>query len=352
MQMEYKPKIDLSLKRIAAFWEKDILDRPPLRIRYPINGTVDHDWPREYASIDEYCEYWMDICRQRAWLADDYIPVCNGAMDANLMPAIMGCSVKYEHEAVLCDHPLKNWDQLETLSNQPLDDRNDTIVWLKSGIEYFSEQAMNKCAVSTALLVGPGDLMAALRSSSQLCLDLIEEPEQVHRLAKICTMAIQEVLELQFAEVPRLEGGYCDPYNFWTPGKSSFVCDDFSSLISSEMYEEFVFPYDCRLAEIMESSWMHIHSSGIRILEHTLKIPNLKAVQICYDGEKGPSSRDLLPWMQKIQKKHCLLLRKFPYEQITSLLPELSPEGLYIDTQCDSRESAERMLADWTSLFA
>ena len=35
--------------------------------------------------------------------------------------------------------------------------------------------------------------------------------------------------------------------------------------------------------------------------------------------------------------------------ELEEILPELSPRGLYIDTQCDSLEEAQDILARWNS---
>jgi len=51
--------------------------------------------------------------------------------------------------------------------------------------------------------------------------------------------------------------------------------------------------------------------------------------------------------MKLIQKHHCLLLRKYPMDELAEILPELSPEGLLIDTQCSSYEEAQQVLDRW-----
>ena len=43
--MLYKPNIDDVLKRFDAFWQKQLHDRPPLHVRYPVPGQSDEDWP-------------------------------------------------------------------------------------------------------------------------------------------------------------------------------------------------------------------------------------------------------------------------------------------------------------------
>ena len=52
--MKYKPNIETVLKRYRAFWQKEVYDRPPIRIRYPIPGQSDEDWPAASQSPETY----------------------------------------------------------------------------------------------------------------------------------------------------------------------------------------------------------------------------------------------------------------------------------------------------------
>ncbi len=57
-------------------------------------------------------------------------------------------------------------------------------------------------------------------------------------------------------------------------------------------------------------------------------------VQITNDYPAGPSAKEMLPTLQYIQKRCCLILRKLSLDQLDSIMGQLSPEGLAIDIQC------------------
>ena len=95
--MEYKPNIETVLKRYKAFWQKDVYDRPPIRIRYPIPGQSDEDWPAASQSPETYYPYWDNVYRQRVELLDD--DVCSATVDMGpgFMGGVMGCPVYFDH---------------------------------------------------------------------------------------------------------------------------------------------------------------------------------------------------------------------------------------------------------------
>lgn len=63
--MQYKPDIAMVIKRYKALWEKDLYDRPPIRIRFPISGQGDDEWTVACQNPKTYYEYWDNILRTK-----------------------------------------------------------------------------------------------------------------------------------------------------------------------------------------------------------------------------------------------------------------------------------------------
>ena len=57
MEFLYKPDFDVSLQRYEAFWNRAIIDRPPVNISMPKPDAVPVP-KKEYAT---YEEQWLDI---------------------------------------------------------------------------------------------------------------------------------------------------------------------------------------------------------------------------------------------------------------------------------------------------
>jgi hypothetical protein len=349
--MLYKPTIELTIKRLQAFWNKEYFDRPPIRIRYPVPGMSDEQWPKAGFDPIELYPYWDNLCSKRAGFPDDEIPAYHLDMGPGYMGGVLGCSIKYEHGTTWSEHCLKDWSELDKLKKYPIKEGNPWIDKLIEAARYFAEKSINKCAVGLAMLTGPGDVMAALRGPTELCMDIYESIDDFRTLASIVTSAYISTAKIQLDTVLPFMGGYVDNYNIWTPGKSTYFANDFSNLISENQYKEFFFEYDCQAASIYEVPWIHVHSGGARLVPEFLKIPGLQGIQIVNDRPAGPKVIELLPIFKLIQKKHCLILRKYSQEELIQVLSDLSPEGLYVDTQAESEEDAWKMLEWWEKYF-
>lgn len=345
--MQYKPNIEEVLKRYQAFWQKSVYDRPPIRIRYPIPGQSDEDWPTACQSPETYYPYWDHVYQQRMALLDD--DVCSAAPDMGpgFMGGVMGCPVHFDHGTSWSEHCLKDWGDLDTFRHVVFDESNPWLSRLKQMCDAFAEQGAGKCAPGIAMLTGPGDIMTALRGPTEICVDLYSDPDHIRELAEICTQAWITVEQLQFDWIAPLQGGYCDNYSIWTPGRSGYFANDISTLISPAVYRQHFFEFDCRIAASLETPWLHVHSGGVHIVPEFLKIPELVGIQIVNDQPAGPTLKEIAPALKQIQQTHCLLLRKYPIEELQAILSELSPEGLYIDTQCESFTQAQQILKAW-----
>lgn len=347
MGIEFKPDLEHVLKRYEAFWSRGLLDHPPIRIRYPIASETGENWMQAVQTHDGHFRYWEEILRDRARLGDDEIPTAPVDLAPGLMPGIMGSEVIFELATSWGSHILKD---LEDQTGLPVAFSLADNRWyrdLHDRIQVFKQLAEGKCAVGIAMLTGPGDIAAALRGVSEFALDIALEPERSVELMKLCTDAFIAVSQAQMDWITPFHGGFCDNYGIWTPGRSSYFADDFAILVSPDMYRELFFPSDARIAGSLETPWLHTHSGQARLIPEFLKLPGLVGLQIVNDHPAGPKITEIVDQMQAVQKNHCLLLRKYPIEELAQVLPELSPEGLLIDTQCDSFEEAQEILERW-----
>ena len=345
--MEYKPNIDEVLKRYEAFWQKEVYDRPPIRVRYPVSGQSDEDWPMASQTPETYYPYWENVYRQRKEFFDDDCCSASVDMGPGFMGGVMGCPVHFDHGTSWSGHCLQDWLDLDTFKGVQFDEDNPWVKQLKDMIELFKARARGKCAVGVAMLTGPGDIMTALRGPTDICIDFYESSDRIRELAKICTNAWIAVQQYQMDLIEPLNGGYCDNYSIWTPGRSTYFADDVSVLMSPETYRKHLFEFDCQIAQSLETPWMHVHSGGAYLIPEFLEIPGLVAIQIVNDHPAGPTLQEVVPLLKLIQKNHCLLLRKYAMNELEEILPEFSPERLYIDTQADSLEEAKQILDNW-----
>jgi hypothetical protein len=346
--MEYKPDLDRVIKRYQAFWNEEIYDRPPIRVRYPIPGQTDEAWSEAMQTPEAYFAYHENIFRHRLDLADDALPSATIDMAPGLWGGILGCDVQFDYGTSWNTHCLKEWSEMERFLNVSVDESNLWVNRVLAMIDYFIEKSTGKCMVGLPLPMGPGDMITALRGPTQICYDFYGAAKEVETLITACTRIWIEFFQLMFDRIPSYYGGYADDYDIWTPGRSSYFANDIATIVSPETYQKHFYKYDCQVAASIETPWMHIHSEEARLIPEFIKIPGLLAIQVVNDYPAGPTLKDILPQLKLTQENHRLILRKYSMAEVEEILPELSDKKLIVDTQCGSKKEAQEILEKWT----
>jgi len=359
--MKYKKDIKTVIRRYESFWNKDKLDRIPIRIRFPVGSLQAHEsyyepkvksdkserWEDIVEDPQKYFAYWDRQLKARAPLMDDSIPTAPVDLGPALMCGIMGAEIFFSSGTSWSKNPLQDWADLNKY-NVNMDNK-----WLKKVVEttkYFIEKSDNKFAVGLPNLMGPADIITCLRGANRVLLDFYEYSEEIHKLLNKSVESYIKVMDILLDIIPRYYGGTCEGYMMWTPGRGNWLSCDLSTMISPEHYREYIYEYDQQIVDYLDNCWMHTHSGGARMIEEFSKLDGLKGIQIVNDEPAGPTIKELLPIMKKVQEKYPLILRKFSIAEIKEVLPELSPGGLFIDTQCGSLKEAEDILEEWNFL--
>jgi len=360
--MEYKKDIKTVIRRYEYFWNKDKLDRIPIRIRFPIGSIQPYEshykqelkinkserWEDIVVNPQKYFAYWDRQFKAAARLMDDSVPAAAADFGPALMCGIMGAEMIFTSGTTWSKEPLRDWVDLDKYNF------NEDNSWLRKVVEttkYFIKKSEDKFLVGIPTITGPADIITCLRGPSRVCLDLYEYPKEIHKLLKQSTESFIKVIDILLDIIPRYYGGTCEGYMMmWTPGRGFWLSNDLSITFSPEHYREFFYEYEQQIVDHLDNCWMHVHSGAARMAEEFLKLHGLKGIQISNDRPAGPKIKELLPIIKKIQEKHCLILRKYSIDEIIEILPELSPGGLFIDTQCDSFQEAENTLGKWDFL--
>lgn len=105
---------------------------------------------------------------------------------------------------------------------------------------------------------GPLCTAAFVRGTTEFMMDLVEAPQQAHRLIDLCTRLVIDWLKAQ-AEV--LGDGV----------EGVFLLDDIVGFISEPHYQEFAHPYLKRICEAFPADWIKIYHNDANVnacLEH------------------------------------------------------------------------------------
>jgi hypothetical protein len=195
-------------------------------------------------------------------------------------------------------------------------------------LEMVSTAAAGHYAVCSPNLGGTGDILLTLRGATNLCLDVIDQPDQVEQAVQAIYPAwLQAFQELN--RLPAEKGAELIHWLYLWSSRPYVIAEcDFSYMIGREAFEHLFLPDIARQAAAVRRAVYHLDGPGCtRHIEALLSLPELDAIQFT-PGVENPSA---LPWVDmfhKIQAGGKSLLVICPAGEVLALCEALSPEGL------------------------
>jgi hypothetical protein len=328
-----------SLRRFDAWWNVEVLDRPPVRLSIEPSRVLTR--PPEPASPRDA---WMDPARAVAdglatlaetdWLGDS-APMYMPNLGPDIAGSLFGCELEFGASTSWSTHPISSEDDYARLAESEPDFSNP--YWL--AIEEMTRLSL-ACASEGHLtgitdIHGATDTLVSLRGPGELCCDLVDIPELVHR-------ALGRLVEGNRAIFKRsrellVEGGQ-EVSTTWATflhcGPAYVSSADFLALISPDMAQEFVRPYLRREWDMLERSVFHLDGPGaLRHLDWLLEEDWIQAIQWVY-GAGGGRASDWLEVYRKIRASgKSIHLIAADAEDALHVVRELGPQGLWIEIQ-------------------
>lgn len=163
-------------------------------------------------------------------------------------PEWLGCPVHFEDDAApWADFgPLRQTKELlydmevPGVFSTPLGER--TLEFLeffrkKAAHEEFEDRPVGPPTYAGFHTQGPFELAGHLRGTTELCIDLYEDPQYFHDLMDFCTRAI----------ITRIQAIYGDLLGVPLPTKNFGYTDDSIAMLSAESFREHVWPFHKRI---------------------------------------------------------------------------------------------------------
>lgn len=240
----------------------------------------------------------------------------------------------------------------------PLEEIEDYVLYNPDSIWWFRCKEFLQIALSRfhgRVLVGfPNlggalDILACLRGSQHLLMDLIIAPSSVQRLEeKIVHVWNQYLLELSQLFTESGQEMTTSWIGVLGLGRTFPIQSDLSSMISPAMFEEFVVPSLCAMSQLLDHCIYHWDSPGqIRHLDHLLRIERIQAIQWSPGFGNPPCDDEIwLPYYRRITDSgKGLLLTHVKPARVHALASALPKERLAMNVICNSVEEAQDLLS-------
>lgn len=345
-----KPGFDKSLARYEAFWNRALLDRPPVDICIPREDAKPIP-AKEYASAGER---WKDVDfraeQQAAWLEaleflGDALPIAWPNLGPEIYSAWCGCDYHFTEDTAWSEPCVFDWER--DIGKARLDMGHPLFKLCERYTRNLLELGRGRFLTGLTDLHPGGDHLAALRDPQNLALDMVENVEHVK------------------AELARSQAEFFAAYDhFYGMLKSggSLACswlhslvsegcfyipsNDFSCMVSKKMFDDVFLPGIARECRFYGRSVYHLDGPGaLRHLDSILEIGELDAVQwVCGAGNEG-----FARWAhvyQRIQNAGKGILVYAQIDELPEVFEALRPEGVYFGQLggIGDRETAEEVL--------
>jgi hypothetical protein len=204
---------------------------------------------------------------------------------------------------------------------------------------------------STAIMVGPMDLLSALLGPQTLAMELYEDPVSVETRVQEAARLFLQVYDIQrrMIQDAGLHDGMADWMNTWLPGEGICYSEDFSALCGEGHFRRFFAPPNRHVMSRVGTAFLHLHSAAIPCLPALLEISELDALELSNDPN-GPSLPKLVAAARQVQAAGIPLQvsnweHPLTPAEIDYLLTSLRPQGLKVTLQAASLAEAQALYA-------
>jgi len=286
--------------QLTAWWNHEDMDRPCVLATQKtpllphLKGDALESW---WMDIPARLERVKEVIRKQAYHGEA-VPYQYVDYGASAMAGALGCPMEFVDADTIWAHP-KFEDIDEALE---ADISLHGLFWEKLEALTRGSLAFSKDHhfVSYFALGGVTDTAASLVGTENLLMDMVAEPESVDalmtRMADLWLEAKGKV-DQWFSEAGQsCHIGWC---GLWAPGTTFPLQEDFSYMISNEMYRRYCVPSLERFIAALDYPMYHL--DGVDALKHLdtlIGIPDLKAIQ----WQPGAGHEELEQWIPAIQK--------------------------------------------------
>lgn len=279
----------------------------------------------------------------RAWPAD-LLPAAWPHIGTLPLAAYLGATPEYAPNNVwyrACMPDLHSAPPLQFDSQHPQCRQLETIV------QQTVAMARGNYFVGMPALLGGIDVLAELRGTAELLMDMIEDPGAVHRRLRQIQDAYIPAYDRMYDLVKLEDGSSCFGYfMLWGGGKTGLCQCDTASMFSPEMFGEFVVPYLREQCAFLDHSMFHIDGSQCLIhLDHLLQIDDLDAIEYTPEprapGGGDPHWFDL--YRRILRAGKSLWAANLRKHEVIPLLDAIGGKGVYISVNGITESDAEQL---------
>ena len=344
MELENKPDFDAAMKRIEAWFEGEVLDRVPVRFSAH-NAFLDTGADQAGYSPEELRARWMvpeyqvsqflSSIEGRTFHGETF-PVYWPNLGPDVYAAFYGAPLHFGEVTSWSTPIVRDWDDLDGLAFTPT---NEYFNWLDEATRHALERCQGRFMVGYTDLHPGLDCAAAWRDPQQLCIDMIDHPEQVARLAERA-VADFETIYNHFDALLKAHGQLSVSWmGIPSFGRMHIPSCDFSNLISPAMFKEYGLPILQREVKTMTHNVFHVDGKRVaRHLETILSVPEVHAIQWVQGVGDDQPIMQWVPFIKRLQKRGLPVIVDLKKKELDDFMAVMRPDKLFLWIATDGEE--------------
>jgi hypothetical protein len=215
--------------------------------------------------------------------------------------------------------------------------------WVAKMLEFIpalEERSGGRYPVGMTLMRGISDLLSALYGGERFLFRMYEAPDEVKSIVNQLTEYWIQFGKCLLDHLPLYRGGTgAFFYAAWCPGKTIWFQEDAAALLSPDLYEEFIYPSVCKIAESFDHSVIHLHPSQFIPADYLVKT-KVNVIELHRDVG-GPTAEQLASYHKTIlAEKPLIIWGDLTDEDFDHVLKNLPHEGLAVIMVVDSIEKS------------
>jgi hypothetical protein len=353
MQLAYKQDFDRVKSVWNAFWEGEVVNRPPVWATVARPGAARGDLDRHYwhavkgnhAYMLEQIDRWLEGTE----FLGESLPLFGPDLGPDQFAAFLGTDFEFSDDSPDTDwvrQVVDDWDAFLPIRLDPQGKHIRSIVTYST---LLARHSAGRYLVSVADLHSNMDALLALRGSERLCMDFYDHPARIEAAMRQVRALYQPVYETLYqAGGMGGERGSAGWAPFWCAGKFATIQCDFLALLSPELSRKYVIPALEEEASYLDRCVYHLDGPGcIPHLDDILAIKDIDAIQWVPGAGKPPMHE----WMDLLKKcqaagKGLQMYDIHDLATVQRIARELKPEKLMYAISVDTREEALAIM-DW-----
>ena len=347
--VELNRKLEHTRRYARAFWQHEMLDRPYVSVTAPLQPSF-YSWTpaKSFRACmnEDYDSILVPFAEhiERTYYGGEALPQLELTLGPDQYAGFLGVTIEVSAEAYTtwalpC---VEDWADYDVSIDKS---ENGCYNKLKRYFEYASGFCRDKFLLNMLDLHSNMDALSALHGAQELCLDLFDCPEEVHRVLDSARSTYREIYNMAYEAGQLREVGTIGWSPIYCDGKSAVLQCDFSCLLSPAHGREFVFPAIEEEAESLDHCIYHLDGKDALVhLDTILAIDKIDCVQ-WVPGEGQPRTLEWMDLLKKIQAAgKSVWLFDWTAEEIKAYHKELQPDKVAFSLSTATPSEADSLL--------